>query len=235
MPYRCRVFHSFDQVDVAAWQQVRSASTASIFMDPRFIAGVETSMKQSCRFWYVIIYHDDGRPVACAGLAALTIDLTDLADPRLAWVIGRLPVLSRFQRLKVLFCSLPGSPGEKSLALTPTKESHRFFGAGRVMHDLAKDTGMDAIVFKEFGESDLGWMNRLLEAGISARPDSADACLQAFVSRFCAILHSLEDALSPANQPFGAKIKQSGHRAGGPNRAHRNTETVHAGSPCHVL
>ena len=33
-----------------------------IFIDPRFIACVKSSMKQSCRFWYVIIY-DEGRPV----------------------------------------------------------------------------------------------------------------------------------------------------------------------------
>jgi hypothetical protein len=135
-------------------------------MDPRFIAGVESSMKQSCRFWYVIIYREDGRPVACAGLAALTIDLAELADPRLSWVLRHIPVLSRFQNLKILFCSLPGSPGEKSLAWTSGAESEPILSAlNGVMHDLAIGTGMDAIVFKEFGEKDLAWMDRLLESG----------------------------------------------------------------------
>jgi len=165
MPYTYRVFDSIDDVDVNAWQRVRSEAGASIFMDPRFIAGVESSMKQTCRFWYVIIY-DDARPVACAGLAGMTIDLAELADRRMAWLIRRIPGLSRLHQLKVLFCSLPGSPGEKSLALAQTNESAQVLPIlDGVMNDIAKETGMQVIVYKEFGESDLEWMKPLLEAG----------------------------------------------------------------------
>ena len=115
-----RVVDSIDRVDLAAWERVRSACGSPIFMDPRFISAVETSMKQSCRFWYVIVYDDNSRPVACAGLAAMTIDLTDFADPRLAWIIRRGPkILSRFRKLKVLFCSWPGSPGENGTGRRP--------------------------------------------------------------------------------------------------------------------
>jgi hypothetical protein len=166
MPYRSRVFESVDQIDVAAWQRVRSESGASIFTDPRFIAGVEASMKQDCRFWYVMIYDHDGRPVACAGLASLTIDLTDLADPRLAWVVRRIPAVSRLQRLKVLFCSLPGSPGEKSVALIRTDDRRQVISVlDGIVNDLAKHAGMDAIVYKEFGQNDLEWISSLLELG----------------------------------------------------------------------
>lgn len=170
MAYSYRVFDSIDDVDLSAWNRVRSEGGASIFMDPRFIAGLESSMKQGCRFWYVVIY-DDGRPVACAGLAAMTIDLAELSDRRLAWVIKRIPVVSGLQKLKVLFCSLPGSPGEKSLALTQPKESAQILSVlDGVMHDIAKDGGMDAIVYKEFGENDLEWTNPLLEAGYRCIP-----------------------------------------------------------------
>lgn len=165
MPYSYRVFDSIDEVDLSAWRQVRSEAGASIFMDPRFIAGVESSMKQTCRFWYVIIYHD-ARPVACAGLAGMTIDLAELADRRMAWLIRRIPGLSRLHQLKVLFCSLPGSPGEKSLALTQTTESARVLPIlDGVMNDIAKETGTHVIVYKEFAESDLEWMKPLLETG----------------------------------------------------------------------
>jgi Acetyltransferase (GNAT) domain len=172
MAYNWRVFDSIDRVDLTAWQRVCADSGASIFMDPRFVAGVENSMRQSCRFWYVIIYDDDdGRPVACAGLVAMTIDLAELADPRLAWVIRQIPALRRFQQLKVLFCSLPGSPGEKSLALPQTNESaHVLSVLDGVAHELAKDAGTNAIVYKEFGEVDLQWMNRLLELGYRRIP-----------------------------------------------------------------
>src|SRR5712691_4909104 len=167
MPYTCRVFDAIDAVDLAVWNEVCSRSGASIFMDPRFIAAVETSMRQNCRFWYVIVYDDAGRPAACAGLSAMTIDLTDFADPRLAWIIKRVPkILSRFRKLNVLFGSLPGSPGEKSLALAVTGASAQILSVlDGVMCDLAEKIGMDAIIYKEFGQGDLEWMNPLLERG----------------------------------------------------------------------
>src|SRR5262245_63824515 len=164
MSYSYRVFDSIADVELAAWQRVCAESSASIFMDTRFIASVEASMKPSCRFWYVIIY-DDGRPVACAGLSTMAVNLAELADPRLAWVLRHIPVLSKLQKLNVLFCSLPGSPGEKSLALIRPDESAQVISVlDRIMHDLAKQNGMDVIVYKEFRDSDLTWMNPLLAA-----------------------------------------------------------------------
>ena len=97
----------------------------------------------------------------------MTIDLTDFADPRLAWIIRRAPkILSRFRKLNVLFCSLPGSPGEKSLALASTDASPQILSVlDGVMCDLAADAGVDAIIYKEFGQDDLKWMSPLLELG----------------------------------------------------------------------
>jgi predicted N-acyltransferase len=167
MPYSCRVFNTVDAVDLAAWERVRSECGASVFMDTRFIAAVETSMKESCRFWYVIVYDDGGRPVAIAGLSTMTIDLTDFADPRLASIIKRGPkMLSRFRKLKVLFCSLPGTPGDKSIALAAADaSSHILSVLDGVMCDLAEKTGMDAIIYKEFEQGDLEWMDPLLQRG----------------------------------------------------------------------
>jgi len=164
-PYTCRVFDSIDEVDLDAWQRVCTESGASIFMDPRFIAAVETSMKQDCRFWYVIVDGDDGRPAACACLTAMTIDLLDFTDPRVAWVIRHGPkMLSRLRHLKVLFCSLPGSPGEKSLAFAPAAASV-LPALDAVMDKLAAENGMDVIIYKEFGQGDLDGMKSLLARG----------------------------------------------------------------------
>ncbi len=118
MPGSYRVFELIEEVDLAAWESVRAAGGSSIFMDPRFIAAVEISMKHNYRFWYVIIYDEDNRPVACAGLWAITIDLADWATPRLASIIRRVPKgLLSFLGVKALFCGLPGSPGEKNLGV----------------------------------------------------------------------------------------------------------------------
>jgi len=136
-------------------------------MDPRFIASVETSMKEDCRFWYVIVYDGNGRPAACACLTVMTIDLADLADPRLASIIRRLPrLLTRFRKLKLFICGLPGSPGEKSLALTSLSSSEDTLAVlDAVIRDLANETGSDAIVYKEFGNGDLEWTRPLLTLG----------------------------------------------------------------------
>jgi predicted N-acyltransferase len=167
MLYTYRVFDSIDEVDLAAWERVRSKCGGSIFMDPRFIAAVETSMKQSCRFWYVIVYDDNSRPAACACLTAMTIDLADLADPRLAWIIRHVPkLLSRFRNLKLFICGLPGSPGEKGLALTSTSSSSQILLVlDAAICDLATKARMDAIVYKEFGKEDLEWTRVLPDLG----------------------------------------------------------------------
>ena len=162
----CRVFESIAEVDMVAWERVRWESGASVFLDPRFIAGLETSMKQSCRFWYVIVY-DNGHPVACAGLAAMAIDLANFSDPRLAWIIKHAPKwLSRLRQLKALFCGLPGSPGGKSLALVKPSAGPQVLSAlDKVMCNLAADTGMEAIIYKEFEEDDLVSLGSLVGLG----------------------------------------------------------------------
>jgi predicted N-acyltransferase len=166
MTYACRVFDTISELDLADWERVRSECGAPVFLDPRFIAGLETSMKQSCRFWYVIVY-EDGHPVACAGLAAMAIDLTSFSDPRLAWVINRAPKwLSRFRQIKALFCGLPGSPGDKSLAVAKSVAGPKILSAlDKVMCNLAADTGMEAIIYKEFEEDDLVSLDSLLDLG----------------------------------------------------------------------
>jgi predicted N-acyltransferase len=167
MPYTNRVFNSIDEVDLTAWERVRSETGGSIFMDPRFIASVETSMKEDCRFWYVIVYDGNGRPAACACLTAMTIDLADLADPRLASIIRRIPrSLTRFRKLKLFICGLPGAPGEKNLALTSRNSSEDILAVlDAVICDLAKEAGSDAIVYKEFGNGDIEWTRPLRALG----------------------------------------------------------------------
>ena len=167
-----RVFNSIDQVALDDWEHVRTACGSSSFMDPRFIAAVESSMKQDCRFWYVIVYDKDRRPAACTCLCAMTIDVADLANPRVASIIRRASkLLSRLRFLKALICGLPGSPGEKSLALTSTHAAPSILEQlNQAISDLAAREGMDVIVYKEFGEDDLASMDGLLGLGYRRIP-----------------------------------------------------------------
>ena len=168
MPYTCRVFNSVADLDSSAWQHVCSVSGAPVFMDIRFAAAVEASMQPSCRFWYLIVDDDDGQPVGCAGLHAMTIDLTDFADPRLAKIIEWMPGMSRFRKVKALFCSLPGTPGDRCIALTSIAENAQVLAAvDSIMDKLAAQIEADVIMYKEFAPVDLEWMNPLLGLGYS--------------------------------------------------------------------
>jgi predicted N-acyltransferase len=193
-PHTCRVFNSIDDVDLDAWRRVCAESGASVFMDPRFIAAVETGMKD-CRFWYVIVDGDDSQPVACACLTATMIDLLDFTDPRLAWVIRHGPkMLSRFRHLKVLFCSLPGSPGEKSIAFASKAASPQVLAAlDDVMDRLAAANGSDVIIYKEFTADDLDPMQPLLVHGFRRIEIPPMHCLEpSFESfaQYCAALRA---------------------------------------------
>ena len=113
-PFTCKVFGSIDDVDLEAWRHVCERANASVFMDPRFIAAVETGMKPDCRFWYAIVYSGDGRPAACACVTATFINLLDFTDPRVAWIIRYGPnFLSRFKRLEGAVLQLAGLAGRE--------------------------------------------------------------------------------------------------------------------------
>ena len=192
--YQCRVFESIAAVDLDAWNRLRAQCKASIFMDPRFVAAVESGMRETCRFRYVIVYGDDA-PVACAGLTAMKIDLADFADPRIGWVVRHIPVvLSRFRNLKVLFCSLPGSPGEKSLLIAPEADHAAILAAiDAAMLDLAHKLKMDAVIYKEFAAADLKAMRPLPDRGYSQIEIPSMHCLPANFNSFadyCAALRA---------------------------------------------
>jgi predicted N-acyltransferase len=193
--FACRVFNSIDEVDLEAWQSVCRDSGASVFLDPRFIAAVETSMKQNCRFWYVIVDDDEGRPAACACLTATTINLLDFTDPRVAFVIRHGPkFLSRFKQLKVLFCSLPGSPGEKSIAFTSKAASAQILAAlDAVMDRLAAEHGAEVVIYKEFSPDDLDAMKPALSHGYRCIEIPPMHCLEpsfADFAHYCAALRA---------------------------------------------
>jgi predicted N-acyltransferase len=162
----CRVFRSTAEIDRTAWDGICAASGAPVFLDFRFAAAVEVGMRSQCRFWYVIVDDPIGRPVACAGFHAMTIDFTSFADPRFSGMIRRIPGLSRFRRVKALFCSLPGSPGDRAIAILPGADSAAVLRAiDNVMIALAREAGVEATVYKEFAPQEATWMDAVEELG----------------------------------------------------------------------
>ena len=165
MTYTARVFETVAEIARADWETVCSSSAAPIFMDLRFAAATESAMTPECRFWFVIVY-DQSEPVACAGLTAMTVDFTDFGDRRVRWLVKYNPLLWRFRRMKMLFCSLPGSPGDRSIALSAAADSAAVLALlDDTMVELATQARLDAVIFKELAPADVAWMDPLLQRG----------------------------------------------------------------------
>jgi predicted N-acyltransferase len=164
--YSVRVFDSVAELERSAWNELCASSDAPVFMDLRFAAAVEAALKPTCRFWFVIVYDELLRPAACAGLTAMTVDFTDFGDRRVTWIVKYAPFLRRFRNMRMLFCSLPGSPGDRSLVIAPTADSHKVLALlDREMLRLAAETRADAVIFKELAPTDLDATKPLLELG----------------------------------------------------------------------
>jgi hypothetical protein len=172
MIYTYRIFNSIEEVDPSDWRRVRSACGEKIAMDPRFIAAVEISMRHKCRFWYVVVYDENGLAAACTSLSTLTINLANFAHPILAWVIRHMPVvLSSLRRLKLLVCGLPIPTGHHTLGIAPPSASPEILSMlDKTICQLAVEMKADAIVYKEFGRADLEWMSPLLALGYRQIP-----------------------------------------------------------------
>ena len=87
MAYSYQIFDSIERLDRTEWQRVKASSDAAIFADLRFIAALEASMSEVARFWYIIVYDEDGVPVACTIASTMTIHIAHLSDRRLARII----------------------------------------------------------------------------------------------------------------------------------------------------
>lgn len=163
--YSIRVFGSAAEIDRADWEKVCASTDAPTFMDLRFVEAVEAGMTPACRFWFVIAY-EGAEPVACAGLTYMKVDFTDFGDPRVTWLVKYNPLLWRFRNMRMLFCSLPGSPGDRSIVFAPSADTARVLTLiDERMVALAKEVGADAVIFKEFSPSDEAQMRPLLGQG----------------------------------------------------------------------
>ena len=190
MPHTYRLFSSFDDIEPGAWERARAECGASIVTDPRFLGAVESSMKQSCQFWYVLVYDDESRPVACTLLTAMTVDLADFVDTRMAWVTRLLPL----RQLKMLICGLPVSTGHNALGLASRSASREvLLVIDAAISELGSKLRMHGVVYREFRPSELEWTSPLLDLGysrITAPPNHFFQPLFQTLQHYCAALKS---------------------------------------------
>src|SRR5258708_32001032 len=130
------------------------------------LRGKKTRGKES-KFWHVIFYDTDLEPVAWTRLCTFRVDLTTLASSAVKRIfeVGR-HVLPSLARMKILFCGLPVSVGQKHLLFATAADPRVVLQLlDKILDELAVRENARFIVYKEFDEPSAPQILSLLELG----------------------------------------------------------------------
>ena len=146
------LYNSIRDIDADEWA---AAGASGLMMDPRFISVVEETMAEDLRVWHAI-FRDGARPVACASFGLYRTDLATLATPKARTILNRIRrAVPGFGYVKVLFCGLPVSIGQKAVGFAEDCDRPEVVRAiGRIMEELARGHGARVLVAKEFTEAE---------------------------------------------------------------------------------
>lgn len=171
MSHHYRLYDSIHRVPQEAWLELQRPG-GDLYMDPRFIAVVEATMSEAARFWHLLVYDDNERPVGSACLCLFPLDAALLCPPRPRRVLQAIRHVWRNCLLvQILFCGLPVSAGQSHIrfaAGADTREVLRQMDAAMV--ELAAGVKNAAIICKEFAEEELPQIDGLRELGYVRGP-----------------------------------------------------------------
>lgn len=159
-----RIYRSIHELPAAIWDEIVGPAAA-----PRshaYLAAIEASLINDCRYFYPVIYDSTGRVLAHACVYTITTDLTQ-ALPRfwqtVANAIKRL--WPRFLQVKITECASPLVPGH-SLSVRPgVSRTAVLRRLGGLLAELARDENSRLVVFRDFLDSERGDADALLEVG----------------------------------------------------------------------
>jgi hypothetical protein len=151
MSYRCTLSNSIRPTNLEDWEQLCQPG-GDLFMDPRFLEVVETSMAGDVRFWNVIVYDDRGRPAASACVSLLRVDAALLTQGRTRMVVRAVRrLLPGFLYFRVLCLGLPFSASQSHLRVREDADIGEVLRVlDGVLVDLARRHRAPLIVLKEF-------------------------------------------------------------------------------------
>ena len=151
------IFDSLDTVCLDEWNRVLSNSGSNVFMHPRLLRALETTMSCVSRFRYILFYNKAVEPIACAVLTTFHMDLEIIAGAgtqRMTKLLRR--ILPSLLRVTVLFCGLPLSAGQKSLLIAPNANANDvILLLDSIADQVATEEKARAIIYKEFEDKDV--------------------------------------------------------------------------------
>ncbi|HEV8004350.1 MAG TPA: GNAT family N-acetyltransferase [Planctomycetaceae bacterium] len=232
LEYTVSVYDTIRDVDPDEWNRVRDPH-ADPFMDPGFVAAVENSLGNTCRFRPLLVRDEQGQPVAAACLCYFPVDAAVLANGfarRIANVInGVAPFLLR---VPLLLVGLPVSCGASHLRFAPEADREAVL---RLIDEqarlFARETKAKCIVFKEFESHECHDLQPLAALGYRQADSLPMNCVPAKHASFDKYLASIPSAKRRTIRKSREKFANSGlrvvHLRGGDGADQVYTEEVH--------
>lgn len=162
--WQVRIFDSIHALPAADWDEI--AGPAAAPRSHAYLAAIEASGINDCRYFYPVVYDAAGRVLAQACVYTITTDLTQTLPQRwqpLAAVVRRL--WPGFLQVKITECASPLVPGH-SISIRPgAPRAALLRRLGRVVADLARREGSRLVVFRDFLDAERGDADALFEEG----------------------------------------------------------------------
>jgi Peptidogalycan biosysnthesis/recognition len=163
--YRLSLCRSIERRAARDWLPFR-ANDGDLWMDPRYVQAVETSLGSGSQFWNLVMHHG-GQPVAAAFISLYAID-------SLLFVQGRTKEIIQWSRrlwpdclkFNVLFCGSPVSTGENHLRFSANGNRPAALQClDRALVRLARANHTQVIALKEFDAEEAASMQALESLG----------------------------------------------------------------------
>jgi predicted N-acyltransferase len=233
LAYTASVYSSIRDVDPDEWNHVREPH-ADPSMHPGFVAAVENSFADVCRFRQIVIRDEHGHPVAAACLCFFPVDAAVLADGfarRVANVInGVAPFLLR---IPLLLVGMPVSCGASHLRFAPGADREAVLTLiDKEAQKFARETKAKCIVFKEFEAHESHDLEPLKTLGYCQADSLPMNCAPAEFTSFDNYLASVPSAKRRTIKKSREKFAKFGfkvvHVRGGEGADRFYTDDVHA-------
>lgn len=161
-----RLYETIDEIPEPDWKAA-SQEGSHAFMDLNFLRAVETGLTEQARIFHVLIDDEDGKPMACASLSLISVDLLLLAGTQVQKAIGWFRKLApNLGKVNGLLCGLPFSAGQSHLAFAAGADRVRAVQVlEMVLQQLVWRYNARLIVFKEFDDEAREYLDPLQQRG----------------------------------------------------------------------
>lgn len=148
------LYERIEDVPREDWARLAPES-ADLAMDPRLLGAFQSTMRDQCRCWFVIVRDDDDQPIASACLCLFRIDALETTGAAVRFVARNIRRLfPGYMRFNVLFCGLPAPSADNHLRFAPGADRGAVLRAlDELMRKLARGHRARMIVLKEFEQS----------------------------------------------------------------------------------